>query len=170
MELWDLYDKDRNLLGRTHVRGTPMKKGEYHLAVFVWVFNQAGQVLLMKRSPEKKKYPNLWALTGGAALAGETSLEAICRELREETGIQAEASEMCLQESYRRAGNNDICDIYFLRKDVPVEKLVFQAGETCDAKWATRGELEEMIDQGLLAKPDICRYYQLQSRLDGVLK
>ena len=170
MELWDLYDKDRNLLGKTHVRGMPMKKGEYHLAVFVWVFNQRGQVLLMTRSPEKRKYPNLWALTGGAALAGETSLEAICRELLEETGICADPTEFHLQESYCSAENNDICDVYFLHKDVALEDLVFQKGETCDAMWASRALLEEMIKKEQLAKPDVCRYRQLREGLKNILK
>ena len=77
MELWDLYDKDRKPLGKTHVRGVPLKKGEYHLVVFVWVFNSTGQVLMTKRAPEKQSYPNLWEHTGGSVLSGETSRQAI---------------------------------------------------------------------------------------------
>ena len=90
MELWDVYDARRQLTGRTHRRGVPMQPGDYHLIVFVWIFNSAGQLLLTKRSPEKESYPNLWETTGGAVIAGETSREAIVRELREETGLSAE--------------------------------------------------------------------------------
>ena len=43
MELWDVYDARRQLTGRTHRRGMPMQAGEYHLIVFVWIFNSAGQ-------------------------------------------------------------------------------------------------------------------------------
>ena len=60
MELWDLYNVRREPLGRTHRRGTPMRRGEYHLVVFVWVFNGRGKLLLTKRSPEKMAYPDLW--------------------------------------------------------------------------------------------------------------
>ena len=81
MELWDVYDEQRQPLGKTHVRGVPMAPGEYHLVVFVWVFDGRGRVLMTKRSPEKRSYPNKWEHTGGAAQAGESSLQAIQREL-----------------------------------------------------------------------------------------
>lgn len=168
MELWDLYDKDRSPLGRTHVRGVPLEKGEYHLVVFVWTFNSRGQVLMTKRAPEKQSYAGLWEHTGGSVQAGETSLQAILRELQEETGIGARPEELRLAESYRRS--NDICDVYFLKKDVPLEQICLQPGETCDAKWVTRAQLEEMIQRGEVAKPDAQRYRQLGNKLEGLLK
>ena len=68
MEIWDVYDARRQPTGRTHMRGVPMQPGDYHLIVFVWIFNSRGQLLLTKRSPEKESYPNLWETTGGAAI------------------------------------------------------------------------------------------------------
>ena len=168
MEFWDLYDRERRPLGKTHMRGVPLAKGEYHLVVFVWVFNSRGQVLMTKRAPEKQSYPNLWEHTGGSVLAGESSLEAICRELFEETGIHAEAEELTLVETYSRVGS--FCDIYFLQKDVALSELTMQPGETCDAKWVTRAQLEEMIAQGMVAKPDVQRYEQLKGKLTDLLK
>lgn len=168
MELWDLFDKERRPLGRTHVRGVQMEKGTYHTVVFAWVFSDDGRVLLTKRSPEKKSYPNLWEHTGGSVLAGETSLQAIVRELFEETGIRAEPEELRLIDTFRRC--HDFCDVYFLRKNVPLQTLVMQQGETCDARWVSRAEYEEMIAQGIVAEPDVRRYAQLGKRLDGYLK
>ena len=168
MELWDLYDKARQPLGKTHVRGVPLKKGEYHLVVFVWVFNSQGQVLMTKRAPEKQSYPNLWEHTGGSVLAGESSLAAIRRELFEETGIRAEEEELTLVDTYTKVGS--FCDIYFLQKDVALSELTMQPGETCDAKWVTRAQLEEMIAQGRVAKPDVQRYEQLKGKLTDLLK
>ena len=89
MELWDLYDENRLPLGRTHPRGEPVPKGAYHLAVIVVILNARGEVLLTRRAREKDACPGWWENTGGSALAGETSREAITRELREETGIAA---------------------------------------------------------------------------------
>lgn len=168
MELWDLYDKDRRALGRTHVRGTALGKGEYHLVVFAWTFNSLGQVLMTKRSPEKQSYAGQWEHTGGSVQAGETSLQAILRELEEETGIRACAEELQLAESYRRS--NDFCDIYFLCRDIPLEEIRLQEGETCDAKWVSRSELEEMIRRGEVARPDAQRYRQLGEKLNPFLK
>ena len=92
MEYNDIYDQNRNKTGRTHVRGTPWKKGEYGLVVCVWVCDGAGKVLLTRRAPEKT-YPGTWENSGGAAQAGEDSRQAIARELFEETGIRAETEE-----------------------------------------------------------------------------
>lgn len=167
MELWDLYDKQRRPLGKTHVRGVPLEKGTYHLVVFAWVFSDDGKVLLTKRSPEKKSFPNQWENTGGSVLAGETSRQAIQRELFEETGIHAEQEDFRLIDTFYRARQSDICDIYFLQKTVLVEELVMQEGETCDARWVTRAEFEEMIAQKIVARPDVRRYYQLGNKLNG---
>ncbi len=168
MELWDLYDANRRPLGRKHLRGLPMKKGSYHLAVFVWVFDRYGRLLLTKRSPEKPAFPNLWALTGGAVIAGESSVHAVRRELFEETGIRAKPSEFSMIDTYCR--KNCFCDVYFLKKTVPLERLVMQEGETCDAKWVSRAEFEMMAKRKQIAQPDVKRYAQLGSRLDEFFK
>lgn len=168
MELWDLYDANRRPLGRKHLRGLPMKKGCYHLAVFVWVFDRYGRLLLTKRSPEKPAFPNLWALTGGAVIAGESSVHAVRRELFEETGIRAKPSEFSMIDTYCR--KNCFCDVYFLKKTVPLERLVMQEGETCDAKWVSRAEFEMMARRKQIAQPDVKRYAQLGSRLDEFFK
>lgn len=170
MELFDVYDENRKPTGRTVARGSRLKRGEYHLVVFVWVFNSRGELLLTQRSPEKRSFPNKWEATGGAVQAGENSLQAVRRELFEETGIRAEPGEFLLIETYRRAGKNDICDIYFLRRDVGLDELVMQEGETCGAMWVSRRELERMISQDLIAKPDAERYRAMGEKLNGFLK
>ena len=68
--------------------------GEYHMAVIVVIVNSRGEVLLTRRAKEKDLCPGWWENTGGSVLAGETSLEAILRELREETGIRARPEEL----------------------------------------------------------------------------
>ncbi len=162
MELWDVYDANRQPVGRKHPRGTPMRSGDYHLTAFVWIFNQKGQLLLTKRSPQKMAFPNFWALTGGAVLSGEDSLHAACREVLEETGIFAFASEFLPIDTYKR--KNCFCDLYFLRKDVPLSRLKLQPGETCDARWVSRKEFEEMIAHKEIADPDVQCYHQLGAK------
>ena len=85
-EIWDLYDAERRRTGKTMMRGEPVPRGFYTLSVSVWLTNGRGEYLLSKRHPAKK-FPNLWECTGGGALAGEESLEAGVREVREELGI-----------------------------------------------------------------------------------
>lgn len=149
MEFNDIYDKDRNLTGRTHRRGTIWRKGEYGLVVCVWIYDGKGKLLLTRRAPEKS-FAGTWENSGGAAQAGETSLQAITRELREETGIHAEPEEFELLESGR--DKNCHYDFYGLLRDIPIEQVVLQKGETDDAKWVTFDEIHEMIRQN-----QICR-------------
>ena len=149
MERNDIYDKDRNLTGRTHVRGTPWKKGEYGLVVCVWVYDGHGRLLLTRRAPEKS-FPGTWENSGGAAQAGEDSLQAITRELREETGIHAEPEEFRLLCTGRDKAA--FYDFYCLKRDIPLEQVVLQQGETDDVMWATPEQIHGMIEKGLICK------------------
>ena len=70
MELNDVYDKDRNLTGRKHRRGTAWHRGEYGLVVCVWIYDGNGKLLLTRRAPGKS-FAGTWENSGGAAKAGK---------------------------------------------------------------------------------------------------
>lgn len=146
-EIWDIYDKDRNLTGRTHRRGEPLTDGEYHLVVHVWIQNSCGQFLLTKRSPNKG-FPNMWETTGGSALSGDNSLAAALRETREETGlILLPENGKCLF-TYR--GSDYITDVWLFRQDFRIEEVVLQEGETCGAMFATKEAILQLKKDGIL--------------------
>ena len=92
LEYNDIYDENRNPTGRVHQRGTPWKAGEYGVVVCVWVYDGRGHLLLTKRA-KGKSFAGTWENSGGAVKAGESSRQAIARELFEETGIQASPEE-----------------------------------------------------------------------------
>ncbi len=48
---------------------------------------QSGTVLLARRGPERKAYPNCWSLPGGHVEEGEDVETALQRELMEEIGV-----------------------------------------------------------------------------------
>lgn len=149
MEFNDIYDADRNLTGRVHQRGKPWKKGEYGLVVCVWVYDGEGNVLMTRRSPEKS-FPGTWENSGGAAQAGETSRQAIARELFEETGIRALEEEFEFLESGKDRSVH--YDYYCLRKKIPLEKVILQPGETDDVKWVSYAKVHDMIQSGQICK------------------
>ena len=155
-ELWDLLDEDGMPIGATHVRGEKLPNGAYHRVVEIFTVNAKGELLVTKRSPEKKPYPNMWEITGGAVVAGEDSLDAARRELQEETGIKLDTGELQLILTHR--GKSAFVDIYLAHKDVPAEQLTMQPGETTDARWVTFSEFERMIGDGLVPSP-VCRRY-----------
>ena len=59
----------------------------------VGIFNSDSELLIQKRQSFKETYPNLWDITaGGHVISGETSEEAIERELFEELGYKYDFS------------------------------------------------------------------------------
>ena len=99
MEVWDLFDENRQPLGKQAGRRDPMVKGEFHIVVVACVVNDRNEILLTLRSPKKEKYPGTWENTGGALEAGEESRAAAVRELFEETGIRVKENELHLLDS-----------------------------------------------------------------------
>ncbi len=144
MEYNDIYDGERRLTGRLHRRGDRWRKGEYGLVVCVWIYDGRGNVLLTRRAPEKS-FAGTWENSGGAAQAGETSRQAIARELREETGIEADPQEFELLDSGR--DRSMFYDYYCLRRDIPIEQVVLQPGETDGAQWASLEAVYEMVEK-----------------------
>jgi 8-oxo-dGTP pyrophosphatase MutT (NUDIX family) len=51
------------------------------------IFFRDGRVLLGRRSPAKRFYPERWDLIGGHMEPGETAEQALVRECREEFGV-----------------------------------------------------------------------------------
>ncbi len=89
MELWDVYDIDRNKTGRTIQRGEKLPEGGFHLVVHVCVIGSDGRMIIQQRQPFKKGFSNLWDVTcGGSAGMGENSRQAAHRELFEEVGLE----------------------------------------------------------------------------------
>lgn len=163
MEFNDIYDADRQLTGRVHRRGTSWKPGEYGLVVCVWVYDGKGN-LLMTRRAKGKSFAGTWENSGGAAKAGETSRQAIARELFEETGIRAEEQEFQLIDTDR--DNHTIYDFYCLKRATPVENIVLLPGETDGVKWVSFSDVHEMI-----RRKEICRIIATQFlRQENLLK
>ncbi len=163
-EYWDLYDENRQPLGKTILRGSmkPMS-GSYHVAVMIVTMNSHGKLLCTLRSKDKETYPGLWEFTAGSVLAGEDSFTAAGRELFEETGISAEKGEFKLIKTVREAAA--FIDCFFLRRDTDISEIKLQKGETEGAKWVSKAELENMIAQKKVAFPVERRYSQLYSFL-----
>ena len=149
-ELWDVLDENGNAAGRVHERGKPMRKGEYHLTVYVWIENDSGEYLISQRSPNKL-FPNIWECTGGNAVAGDDSLTTALKETNEELGIVLEPRNGRMIKHLSRHCNvcNDcLADVWLFRQNVDISTVTLAPDETCDAKWASCDEINRMIDEG----------------------
>ncbi len=154
-EYWDVYDKNRNLVGRTHRRGVKIRHGDYHIICEAWLMSK-GRLLVTQRHPDKN-YGCMWECTGGAVKAGESSTEAIIREVREEIGIEISEQELTLRGC--AIGNNFFIDCYQINVDIELEQLKLQKEEVVNAKLVTFEEFKKLHNQKKLI-PNLYEYME----------
>ena len=112
------------------------------------LFNSKGEILITKRSHKKKKHPGLWEATRGSVIQGETSLEAICREWKEELGLVFDNFEPILYSTKKYDDRRYIKDIWVIRKDLDLHAINFRDGEVVDAKWVDQETYLAMQQEG----------------------
>lgn len=146
-EIWDVYDRERNLTGQTHRRGDPLAPGEYHLVVHICIFNSQGKLLIQQRQPWKKGWPGLWDIsTGGSAIAGDDSRRAAEREVLEELGLPLDLSQEQVRFTFHWKNRFD--DYWMVCRDVELDQLHLQYEEVAAVRWVDRAELQTLIDAG----------------------
>lgn len=154
MELWDIYDKDKKPTGRTMKRNDwCLKEGEYHLSVLGVIQRPDVKYLITKRAADKAWAPGWWEVSGGAAIAGETSEDAVKREILEETGLDVTNAEGGFLFSYHREnpgeGDNYFVDVYKYHMDFTEEDIKLQTEETNAFQIADAAQLSEYDKQGI---------------------
>ncbi|MGI0119992.1 NUDIX hydrolase YfcD [Zooshikella sp. RANM57] len=135
-------------------RSEMRQQGLCHRAVYVFVFNPLGQLLVQKRTVTKDVYPGFYDLAaGGVVQAGEEYEQAAYRELEEEMGITG-----IPLDSYFH--------FYFQEQDQRVWGKVY----ACEYDGPLTLEAEEVEDVVLLWPEDILRSPQsLQFTPDSLI-
>ena len=147
MEIMDLYDKNRQPLNETAVRGTALPEGKYRIVVHLCIFNEKDEMLIQQRQSTKGIFPDLWDITaGGQVSAGETSSQSVERELSEELGIDIDMSDMRARFTMNFSDGFD--DVYLIRKNVDICTVKIQEEEVQAVKWASETEILDMIGCG----------------------
>lgn len=166
MELWDIYDSNKEKTGRTMKRNDwTLKEGEYHLTVLGVIARPDGKYLITQRVMTKAWAPGWWEVSGGAAQAGEDSKTAVIREVKEETGLDVSECEGGLFLTYKREnldeGDNYFVDVYRFVLDFDEKDIKLQTEETKAFKIATAEEIKELGKQGIFLHYDsICRVFE----------
>ena len=147
MELWDAYTRNGNKTGEILVRGEPIPEGRYHLVSEVLVRHVDGSYLCMIRSRQKPNYPGYPECTaGGSALMGDSPIDCIRRELREETGIEwteFEEVSRTVRDCYATIFYSYLCTV-----DWPKDQITLQEGETEAYQWLSEEEFIELLNSG----------------------
>ena len=159
MEYWDIYDSNKQKTGRKMKRNDwILKDGEYHLTVLGVIMRPDGKFLITQRVMTKAWAPGWWEVSGGAAMAGEESEEAVMREIKEETGLDVKGAKGGYMFSYHREnpgeGDNYFVDIYRYEMDFDESDLKLQEAETLGYKLAAPEEIKALADEGIFLHYD----------------
>lgn len=161
-EYWDIYDADKKPTGRLMKRNDwRLKEGEYHLSVLGVLTSPRGEFLITKRKMDKHWAPGWWEVPGGAVKAGETSFEAVCREVREETGLEVSGVKGGFVFSYHRdnpgEGDNYFVDVYRFVLELRAEEIRLQEEEAEDWQIADLKRIEAYAREGIFLHYDSIR-------------
>jgi isopentenyl-diphosphate delta-isomerase type 1 len=151
-EFFDVLTEKGQYTGNIETREQCHKQGLWHKAVVVFIINSKKQVLLQRRSPNKKMWPNMWDITaGGHVLAGEFGFQAIIREAKEELGLDLYKNDITFIGSAISTNikgdiiNNHFNECYIARKDIDETELKLQEEEVSEVKWIDKDEIIEKI-------------------------
>lgn len=139
MEWMDLRDAAGEPTGITVQRGHILQKGEFMLAVHVFLYRDDGQFLLQKRSMKKRLYPGKWDITGGGVQAGEDSLHAACREVQEEIGLALPPERMLKLARLKRPPC--FFDVWICQHSFELHDLVLQTEEVDAVRLVSASEM-----------------------------
>ena len=144
-ELWDIYDENRMPTGETVDRyNLSLNPKQFHLVVI--------GILFTKRSPGKRYAGGLWEIPGGGVRAGESSQDAVRREILEETNINLYDRDYEKLYNYKRINtesNSYFVDMYcYLISEEDIRKVNIQVEEVSDFKISSVPEIKEIAKKG----------------------
>ncbi len=149
MEYWDIYDVNKEKIGKIVKRGDYLNDDEYHIVVNAWIRNSEGKYLISQRTANKS-HPLMWETTGGSIIQGEDSIQGVIREVKEELNVDLLPEQGKLIGSGTRyyKGCPDILDVYLFDVGDCKFDIQVQEEEVNDYKWASREEIKNLNDNG----------------------
>ena len=146
----DLYNSKLELTEKIYYKGDSIPKGFYPMVVMIAIQNSKGEFLMQKRVESKG---GDWGVTGGHPKHGETPLEGIITEVKEELGIDILKEEII--EFCRGCDDKDCYVMYYIRLDLDLANLNIQIEELSEVKWFSINQLKSMVKNGELNQNQI---------------
>lgn len=162
-EYTDLYDENKKLTDKKLFREKGFKltvpKGYYNIVVLAFIKNSKDEFLLQKISKNKG---SMWAVTGGHVKSGETSLECVINEIKEELGIFINENDIHLFKTYKY--ETAFKDVYYIEKDIDVKNLNYEKDEVEYAEYFTVDEINQLIENGEFRKTNIDAFLDIVNK------
>jgi isopentenyldiphosphate isomerase len=151
-ELIDICDENNNLLDIQKMKSEAHKKGLWHRASHIWIYNSKGEILLQLRAKEKSLYPNMWDISAAGHIgAGEDSITSGSREVEEEIGLKLKKEDLDfwmirkVKAIFREIKNNEFYYVYFFKFDGDINQLKLQKEEVQKIQFLPIDKIEEEL-------------------------
>lgn len=177
-EYFDVLCENGEYAEKIETRDRCHKEGLWHKAVALFIINSKDQVLLQKRSKNKKMWPDMWDITaGGHVDSGEFGFEAVIREAKEELGIILNKSDIdfigCCTSVNTKGDSIDkhFNEYYIAEKDIDETKLKLDEQEVSEVKWMNKEEIIKRVKDNYNGITDklgcwtyLVKYYELKDK------
>jgi len=133
----------------------------FRVTVGALIFDAAGRVFVHRRGWDRALFPGSWDIVGGHVEPGETLLEALAREVEEETG-------------WRVVGTPDLAHVgewegrrefdFLVDVEGDLDNPRLELPEHIDFRWVQPAELPLLDDTGYADEGLIARVVELNGR------
>jgi isopentenyldiphosphate isomerase len=171
-ELLAVVDQKGNLTGASIMKFEAHRLGVWHSCIHVWLYTDAGDVLIQKRVADKDTFPNKWDVSvAGHIGAGESALDAAQRELSEELGVEVTLKQLQEIGSYASdiKHSETLIDrefhyVYCARLHKKLKEIVLQPEEVAEVKLISISNFkQELLDENKIETfvPYTSAYYKM---------
>lgn len=144
-EILRVLDSNGDFTGKYEKRSVTHDKNLYHNEAALWIIDKANKKILMqKRSPDKRIYPNCWGICAGHMIGDETPEESIHNELYEELGIDSKKLDIKLLKKIKFNDKNNYMfeHYYYTLTYVPIENITIQEEELSEVRYIDYDEVK----------------------------
>lgn len=147
-EMLLVLDENGDSTGRVLGRSFIHENGLFHNEVSCIVINNNKEILLQKRSKNKKSYPDCWALCAGHVVGYESIKNAILTEMNEELVMEIKEKnifQLIPRMKNIREDNNCYVTCFCAIINKKAEDFLFQAEEIEEVKWFKLDEFRQLV-------------------------
>jgi 8-oxo-dGTP diphosphatase len=112
------------------------------------IFDGAGRIFVQRRSPDRRLFPGAWDIVGGHLEPGETALDAVRREVHEETGWRL-AAIVAELEPVTYTGDDGLTrteEDFLVRVDGDLDRPHLEPGKHTEYRWIGPDDVPGLFD------------------------
>jgi 8-oxo-dGTP pyrophosphatase MutT (NUDIX family) len=112
------------------------------------IFDDAGRLFVQRRSPDRRLFPGAWDVVGGHLEPGETTLDALRREIQEETGWRL-ATIVAELEPVTYTGDDGLTRVeedFLVRVEGDLDRPRLEQGLHTEYRWIGPEDVPDLFD------------------------